>query len=283
MVFVTSNTILKLYDVYYMSPNAILISDVAYRFSTQDSSSPAILENASLSIPSGEFVSIVGPTGCGKSTLLNMVSGLLLPSSGVVSVFGKKVNAVQPCCGYMFQGEALLPWRTTAENIAFGLELRGVPKCEIDHHVRDWLARVHLDKHADKFPHELSGGMRKRASLAQMFITNPDILLMDEPFSALDVQTRNLMENQLLDIWTSDKKTVLFVTHDLEEAIALSDRVILMQAGPRSKPVKEFVIDINRPRDVFEIRLTDDFISIYREIWNALRVEVQQSHREAVA
>ncbi|MEK9916635.1 MAG: ATP-binding cassette domain-containing protein, partial [Betaproteobacteria bacterium] len=122
-----------------MSPNAILISDVAYRFSTQDSSSPAILENASLSIPSGEFVSIVGPTGCGKSTLLNMVSGLLLPSSGVVSVFGKKVNAVQPCCGYMFQGEALLPWRTTAENVAFGLELRGVPKCEIDHHVRDWL------------------------------------------------------------------------------------------------------------------------------------------------
>ncbi len=278
----TSNTILKLYDVYYMSPNAILISDVAYRFSTQDSSSPAILENASLSIPSGEFVSIVGPTGCGKSTLLNMISGLLFPSSGVVSVFGKKVTAVQPCCGYMFQGEALLPWRTTAENIGLGLELRGVPKREIDHHVRDWLARVHLDKHADKFPHELSGGMRKRASLAQMFITNPDILLMDEPFSALDVQTRNLMENQLLDIWTSDKKTVLFVTHDLEEAIALSDRVILMQAGPRSKPVKEFVIDINRPRDVFEIRLTNDFVSIHREIWYALRVEVQQSHRETV-
>jgi NitT/TauT family transport system ATP-binding protein len=283
VVFVTSNMILKLYDVFYMSPNAILISDVAYRFSTQDSSSPAILENASLSIPSGEFVSIVGPTGCGKSTLLNMVSGLLFPSSGVVSVFGQKVNSVQTCCGYMFQGETLLPWRTTAENIGFGLELRGVPQREIDHHVRDWLARVHLDKHADKFPHELSGGMRKRASLAQMFITNPDILLMDEPFSALDVQTRNLMENQLLDIWTSDKKTVLFVTHDLEEAIALSDRVILMQAGPRSKPVKEFVIDINRPRDVFEIRLTNDFVSIHREIWDALRVEVERSHRETVA
>ncbi|MFN0038347.1 MAG: ABC transporter ATP-binding protein [Burkholderiales bacterium] len=240
------------------------------------------VENVDIAVAEGEFVSVVGPTGCGKSTLLNVAAGLLAPTRGSVQVFGEPLREINSRAGYMFQSDALMPWRTTRENVAAGLEFRGVTPSEIGAGVEDWLRRVGLAAHGGKYPHQLSGGMRKRAALAQTLILDPKILLMDEPFSALDVQTRSLMENELLALWQQDRKSVLFVTHDLEEAIALSDRVVLLSAGPASRPIGEFPIDLPRPRDVAEIRLTPGFLELHRRIWDALRDEVQKAYAHAL-
>ncbi len=183
------------------------------------------VKDVSLAIAPGEFVSVVGPTGCGKSTLLNVAAGLLAPSSGSVRIHGAELAGINEHAGYMFQADALMPWRSALSNVRAGLEFHGVAGAEAATRARDWLARVGLAGFEDRFPHQLSGGMRKRVALAQMLILDPQLLLMDEPFSALDIQTRQLMENELLDLWSADRKSVLFITHDLEEAISLSDRV----------------------------------------------------------
>ena len=175
---------------------------------------------------------MVGPSGCGKSTTLTMVSGLDRPSAGTVSVGGKPVDGITAGTSFMFQSDALLPWKTVLDNVALGPVFRGAPKKEAQAQAREWVRRVHLAGFENHHPHELSGGMRKRVALAQILILDPRLLLMDEPFSALDVQTRQLMENELLDLWSAERKSVLFITHDLEEAIALSDRVIMLSAGP---------------------------------------------------
>jgi NitT/TauT family transport system ATP-binding protein len=235
-----------------------------------------------LEVADGEFVSVVGPTGCGKSTLLNVAAGLLAPATGSVSVFGEPLRDINTRAGYLFQSEALMPWRTALGNVSAGLEFRNVPAQEAHARATDWLRRVGLAAHAHKYPHELSGGMRKRVALAQTLILDPGILLMDEPFSALDVQTRSLMENELLNLWAQDRKSVIFVTHDLEEAISLSDRVVVMSAGPASRLIGEFAIDLPRPRDVAEIRLTPRFVELHRQIWQALRDEVQKAHVHAL-
>ncbi|MCS6803499.1 MAG: ABC transporter ATP-binding protein, partial [Dehalococcoidia bacterium] len=167
--------------------------------------------------------------------------------------------------GYLFQQDALMPWRNALENITVGLEFRGVPRETAQEQGRDWLRRVGLAGFGDRYPHQLSGGMRKRVALAQTLILDPQILLMDEPFSALDVQTRQLMENELLELWSADRKSVVFITHDLEEAIALSDRVVVLSAGPESHPIGEYAIDIPRPRDVSEARLTRRFLELHAE------------------
>jgi NitT/TauT family transport system ATP-binding protein len=240
------------------------------------------VEGVSLDIMDGEFVSIVGPTGCGKSTLLNVAAGLLAPALGSVSVFGKKLHGINSRAGYLFQNEALMPWRTALQNVTAGLEFRGVGIQDARGRAADWLKRVGLAAHGHKYPHELSGGMRKRVALAQTLILDPKILLMDEPFSALDVQTRSLMENELLNLWAQDRKSVLFVTHDLEEAISLSDRVVVMSAGPASRLIGEFSIDLPRPRDVAEIRLTPRFVEIHKLIWTALRDEVQKAYAHSL-
>jgi NitT/TauT family transport system ATP-binding protein len=240
------------------------------------------LYDVDLRIGEGEFVAVVGPTGCGKSTLLNVAAGLLRPSAGRVVAFGKGLDAVNAHAGYMFQGDALMPWRTALGNVSAGLEFRGAGERERARRAAEWLRRVGLAAHGHKYPHELSGGMRKRVALAQMLILDPKLLLMDEPFSALDVQTRSLMENELLNLWSLDRKSVIFVTHDLEEAISLSDRVVLMSAGPASHPIGEFAIDLPRPRDVAEIRMTPRFLEIHRMIWNALRDEVQKAHTQSL-
>ncbi|MEQ1881109.1 MAG: ABC transporter ATP-binding protein [Burkholderiales bacterium] len=240
------------------------------------------VEKVDISVAEGEFVAVVGPTGCGKSTLLNVAAGLLAPSEGEVHVFGESLHDINSRAGYMFQSEALMPWRTARENVMAGLEFRGVAANEALARANDWLRRVGLAAHGDKYPHQLSGGMRKRAALAQTLILDPKILLMDEPFSALDVQTRSLMENELLALWQQDRKSVLFVTHDLEEAISLSDRVVLLSAGPASRPIGEFAIDLPRPRDVAEIRLTPKFLDLHRRIWDALRDEVQKAYAHAL-
>jgi len=232
-------------------------------------------------IAAGEFVSVVGPTGCGKSTLLNVAAGLLAPSSGSVAVFGALLAGLNRRAGYMFQAESLMPWRTALANVAAGLEFRG--DHDAQSRARDWLKRVGLSAFADRYPHQLSGGMRKRVSLAQTLVLDPDILLMDEPFSALDIQTRQLMENELLALWAEKQKAVLFITHDLDEAIALSDRVVCLSAGPASHPIGEFAIDLPRPRDVAEVRSTARFVELHQAIWAVLREEVLAGYRQQLA
>ncbi len=233
-----------------------------------------------LVVETGEFVSIVGPTGCGKSTLLNVAAGLLQPSSGSVRVGGKRLEGINRQAGYMFQSEALMPWRSALENVIAGLEFRGLAPEVAAEKGGDWLRRVGLGGFGGRYPHQLSGGMRKRVALAQMLILDPEILLMDEPFSALDIQTRQLMENELLELWQADKKSVVFITHDLEEAISLSDRVIVLSAGPASRPIGEFVIDIPRPRDVAEVRMTPRFVELHGQIWRVMKDEVLKGYAQ---
>ncbi len=236
------------------------------------------VRGVSLEVAEGEFVSVVGPTGCGKSTLLNMAAGLLAPSEGEVETFGAPLLGLNRRAGYMFQQDALMPWKTARDNVAVGLEARGMPRAEALAQADGWLARVGLRAFGDRYPHQLSGGQRKRVALAQTLILDPEIVLMDEPFSALDVQTRQLMENELLEIWSAQRRSILFVTHDLEEAISLSDRVVILSAGPASHIVGEFPVDLPRPRDVAEIRLTPRFVELHKLVWAALKQEVLKSH-----
>jgi NitT/TauT family transport system ATP-binding protein len=264
------------------APAALALQDVSCTFVSADAPGQryTAVREVTLQVAAGEFVSVVGPTGCGKSTLLNMAAGLLLPSTGTVSVFGQPLAGINRRAGYMFQTESLMPWRTAEQNVRAGLEFRGAADAPAQ--ARDWLRRVGLGAFGDRYPHQLSGGMRKRASLAQTLALDPDIILMDEPFSALDIQTRQLMENEVLALWQGAggraRKAVLFITHDLDEAIAMSDRVVVLSAGPASHPIGEFHIDLARPRDVAEIKTSPHFIELHGAIWAVLRDEVQKGY-----
>jgi NitT/TauT family transport system ATP-binding protein len=238
------------------------------------------VKDTTLNIAAGEFVSVVGPTGCGKSTLLNVAAGLLRASAGEVRIFGEALAGINAQAGYMFQAESLMPWRSALDNVTAGLQFRGVGDRDAIARGEAWLERVGLAGFGARFPHQLSGGMRKRVALAQMLILDPKIMLMDEPFSALDVQTRQLMENELLQLWEADKKSVLFITHDLEEAISLSDRVIVLAAGPATHPIGQFAIDLPRPRDVAEIRMTPRFLELHEKIWSAMKEEVLKGYQQ---
>ena len=180
----------------------------------------------------------------------------------------------------MFQAEALLPWRTAEQNVMAGLEFTGVPAAQAKEMADQWLKRVGLGGFGDRYPHQMSGGMRKRTAMAQTLIMDPDIILMDEPFSALDIQTRQLMENELLNLWQEKQKAVLFITHDLDEAIAMSDRVLVLSAGPGSRPIGEFIIDLPRPRDVAEVRSNARFVELHSDIWAVLRDEVLKGYAQ---
>jgi NitT/TauT family transport system ATP-binding protein len=239
------------------------------------------VRDVNLTVAAGEFVSVVGPTGCGKSTLLNIAAGLLEPSTGTVRVFGEPLRGINTRAGYMFQAESLMPWRSARDNVMAGLQFRGIADARAQ--ADDWLKRVGLGGFGDRYPHQLSGGMRKRVSLAQTLVLDPDIILMDEPFSALDVQTRQLMENEVLALWAAKQKAVLFITHDLDEAIAMSDRVVCLSAGPASHPIGEFAIDLPRPRDVAEVRATPRFIERHQAIWGVLRDEVLKGYQQQLA
>ena len=254
---------------------AIELINVSRRFLTPDGKSMTALRDFNMTVERGEFVAVVGPTGCGKSTTLNLVTGLAKPSAGEVRVMGEPVSGIHPGIGFAFQTDALFPWRNVIDNVVAGPLFRGIAKEQAYAKAREWLARVHLSAHETKFPHQLSGGMRKRVALAQTFINEPQILLMDEPFSALDVQTRVLMHEELLSLWSQSKTSVVFVTHDLEEAIALADKVYVLTSGPAT--VKSvYPIDIPRPRVVSEIRYEQHFIDLSRTIWDDLRDEVQR-------
>ncbi|SOE51129.1 ABC-type nitrate/sulfonate/bicarbonate transport system, ATPase component [plant metagenome] len=238
------------------------------------------VQDTTLAVAPGEFVSVVGPTGCGKSTLLNVGAGLLPPSSGTVKVFGEPLRGINRRAGYMFQGEALLPWRSALDNVTAGLEFANVPREQAQEEGRLWLKRVGLGGFESRYPHQMSGGMRKRTMLAQTLIRDPDIILMDEPFSALDIQTRQLMENEVLDLWMTKRRAVLFITHDLDEAIAMSDRVVVLSAGPGTHPIGEFAIDLPRPRDVAEVRTDPRFVELHAAIWGVLREEVLKGYAQ---
>jgi NitT/TauT family transport system ATP-binding protein len=260
---------------------AVALDDVVVAFRLADGGVYTAVERATLHVADGEFVAIVGPTGCGKSTLLNVTAGLLAPAAGAVNIFGRSLSTLNRQAGYLFQADALFPWKTAVENVAIGLETSGTPAADARGRAKEWLARVGLAAFADRYPHMLSGGQRKRVGLAQVLIRDPKILLMDEPFGPLDAQTRQIMGNLLLDLWTADRKAVLFVTHDLEEAIALSDRVVIMSAGPAARIIGDWRVPLARPRDTSEVKLDLVFHELHRNIWQKLKAEVLKGYAQS--
>lgn len=264
-------------EVASTSENAIELHGVTRAFTTERGRYVAV-EEISLSIPRGQFLAVVGPSGCGKSTILGMIAGLANPSAGTVTIYGEPIKGINRRAAYMFQQDALLPWKTVLDNVAFGPMLQGVRKREARERAMDWLGRVGLHGFEDRYPHQLSGGMRKRIALAQDLVNEPEILLMDEPYNGLDVQTRAMVENEVLDLWLGSNKTVVFVTHDLEEAIAMSDRVVLLTAGPASHVKGDYMVSLPRPRNVQEVRFLPEFVALYENIWDGLRDEVLASY-----
>jgi NitT/TauT family transport system ATP-binding protein len=262
-------------------PIAVALEEATVAFRVADARVYTAVEKARLNVAHGEFVAIVGPTGCGKSTLLNVAAGLLKPASGSVRIFEQPLSGLNRQAGYLFQADALFPWKTALDNVAIGLEIAGVPRAQALERAQGWLGAVGLASFTSRYPHMLSGGQRKRVGLAQVLIRDPKILLMDEPFGPLDAQTRQIMGNLLLDLWNADRKAVLFVTHDLEEAIALADRVVIMSAGPSARIIGDWRVPLARPRDIFEARLDKDFHALHREIWAVLKAEVMKGYAQA--
>ena len=234
------------------------------------------LDSVDLTIAEGEFVTVVGPSGCGKSTLLNLIVGLMRSSMGRIVFRGAPIEGITTKIGYVTQKDNLLPWRTLIENVEIALEIRAIEKSARRAQAQDLIDQVGLSGFEDHYPHELSGGMRQRANIIRTLIYDPELILMDEPFGPLDAQTRIVLQDQLLKLWYASKKTIVFITHDLIEAITLADRVVLMSARPgRIKSIEE--IAIPRPRDVFKIHEDAQFRSAYERLWQQLRPEVTLS------
>ena len=234
---------------------AIELDCVSRRFISPEGKAIMALRDFSMTVQKGEFCAVVGPTGCGKSTTLSLITGLARPNSGAVRIGGKPIEGIDPRIGFVFQADAVFPWRSVLENVAAGPLYRGVAKTQALEKARDWVRRVGLAGFEQHYPHQLSGGMRKRVALAHTFINEPEILLMDEPFSALDVQTRALMQDELLGWWEGNGASVVFVTHDIEEALALADKVFVLTAGPATVK-RVYEVDLPRPRVASEIRYT---------------------------
>jgi NitT/TauT family transport system ATP-binding protein len=254
------------------APPHIVLSHVTKRYTTAQRGELLALRDVSFEAGRGEFISIVGPSGCGKSTLLYIVAGLLEASGGSVEVDGKAVDGPSPERGVVLQNFSIFPWRRVADNVVYGPQMRGVSKAERRRLAHKYLELVGLEDFADYYPRELSGGMKQRVAIAQMLACNPGIFLMDEPFGALDALTREVLQDQLLRLWERDRKTVLFVTHSIDEAVLLSDRVVIM--GTRPGRVKQIVpINLPRPRQPAEIRLHPEFGTLRNFIWSSIREE----------
>src|ERR1700730_8349867 len=262
-------------------PTAVALDDATVACRLPDDRVYTAVEQARLAVEHGEFVAIVGPAGCGESTLLNLAAGLLGPALGAVRVFDRPLAGLNREAGYLFQADALFPWKTAIDNVAIGLEVAGAPRAHALERAQGWLTAVGLGAFGNRYPHMLSGGQRKRIGLAQVLIRDPKILLMDEPFGPLDAQTRQIMGNLLLELWNADRKAVLFVTHDLEEAIALADRVVIMSAGPGARIIGDWRVPLDRPRDIFEVRLQKEFHSLHHEIWSVLKAEVLKGYAQS--
>jgi NitT/TauT family transport system ATP-binding protein len=252
------------------APPKIAIEGLTKRFVAAGASVTA-LDGCSFDVGEGEFVSIVGPSGCGKTTLLRIVAGLETPSEGGVTL--RRSDAAKPLSTMVFQEASIFPWMTVRANVAYGLMLREVPRAQIDAVVDKFLALTGLEKFASAYPHQLSGGMKQRASVARAFANDPEILLMDEPFAALDEQNKILLQEELLRIWGVSRKTVLFITHSIDEALVLSDRVIVMSARP-GRIKADLRVDFPRPRAVFDLKAEPEYARLSREIWMMLREEV---------
>lgn len=276
---------------------ALEFDRVTRDFQAPNGKSYHVLEGVSLAVPAGAFVAIVGPSGCGKSTLLNLAAGLLPATSGSVRVDGSEFAGLNRQATYMFQQDALLPWKNVRDNVALGPMLNGTPASTARARADDWLARVGLSGFESHYPAQLSGGMRKRVAMAQNWILGRSQVLMDEPFSALDVHTRQQMESVLLALWDTDvakdahedpsvsqsnsphqnRRTIVFVTHDLHEAIALADEVVVLSAGPASRIVARHAVTLPRPRSLMDVQLSSEFTDLYRRLWSVLREEVLRS------
>jgi len=260
------------------SDSSIIRFDQVYRVfmskSRRSSSAFVAVSNIHLDVKEGEFVTLVGPSGCGKSTLLNMVAGLLKPTSGSIRYRGAEVSRINTDVGYITQDDNLLPWRTVIDNIALALEFRGVDKATRYQMAEEKLAMVGLKGFEHFYPHELSGGMRKRVGIIRTLVYNPSVLLMDEPFGPLDAQTRTILQDELLRLWSQTKQTVMFVTHDLVESITLSDRVVVFTHAPGTIK-KIYTINLPRPRDVFHIHETPGFDEIYDALWRDIKEEIR--------
>jgi NitT/TauT family transport system ATP-binding protein len=256
----------------------IAIRDVAKSFPTPDGERYQALGSVSFDVLPGEFVSVVGPSGCGKSTLLRLVAGLAAPDAGELLVDGRPVHGVDRRLGFVFQQDALLSWRTVYENVALGLRIRKLPQAEVRERVCEWLVRVGLRGFERYYPARLSGGMRKRVAIAQTLCYEPDVILMDEPFAHLDVQTRYYVEEDLMRLCVDGQRTILFVTHDLDEAIGLSDRVVVLSAGPSSRVRTTERVEIPRPRNLLEVRADPRFAALSRHLWQQLFEEVSRAY-----
>lgn len=264
-----------------MTPPPVRLSHVTKCFRTPRGDTRDVLRDVSFQVGPGEFTAVVGPTGCGKSTTLSMICGTDRPDRGEVSVDGRPVDGIADNVGFVFQTDAVFPWKTVLGNVAIGPRFRGMGRAEAHEAAADWIQRVGLAGFERYYPHQLSGGMRKRVALAQTLINRPRVLLMDEPFAGLDVQTRQIMSDELLSLWELTRPSVVFVTHDLEEAISLADKVVVLTAGPAT--VKdEFVIGLPRPRRAREIRHSPEFVELHERIWATLRDEVQVAYDRGI-
>ena len=251
------------------------LKDVNVSFSFADGTSFYALKDMNLSVEQGELVALVGPSGCGKSTALNVLAGQVEPVSGQVRLAGEPVKGMLPSVGYISQADTLLPWRTVLDNVALAMELRGMPKKERREIARDLMARMGLSGFENSYPRELSGGMKKRAAIARVLAVDPAVLMMDEPFAPLDALTRQKLQDDILDLWETTGCTILYVTHDLTEAIALGDRVVLMGARP-GRVIKEYPIDLPRPRRVMDVKFEPHFAELEKAIWQDLSSEIRR-------
>lgn len=256
----------------------ILLGNISKIFTSLDGATITAFKEISLEVKQGEFVSIVGPSGCGKTTLLNIVAGLIEPTHGRVWLNGRPMDGHFGWAGYMTQTDTLLPWRTVKENAAIGLEIRRVPKPERQKKVMKLISQVGLNGFENKYPFEISGGMKKRLGLIRVLAYDPDVLLLDEPFAPLDVQTREFLQADILQLWEDYKKTIIFVTHDLVEAITLSDRIFLMTSRPGTIK-KEYRVPLSRPRSTFDLQLSEDFYEFHKQIRIDLKEEVLRPSR----
>jgi NitT/TauT family transport system ATP-binding protein len=256
-----------------VNPAKLRFIGIGKSFETRTGTFTAV-DEITLDIAKGTFFVIVGPSGCGKTTLLRMAAGLESPTSGSIEIGRERSD--RPGNAMVFQGESIFPWMTVFDNAAYGLRMRNAPKSEVDEIVGSYLDRTGLTRFANAYPHQLSGGMKQRVSIARAFATDPEVLLMDEPFSALDEQNKTLLQEELLRIWEEDKKTVLFITHSVDEAVTLGDKIMVMTAHPgRSKAIID--VPFPRPRKVLELRALPAYGELVYEIWNHLRDEVLQA------
>ena len=260
--------------LWIMNTSKVSVSDLSVQFTDRSGTGRLLaLDRVSLNVNEGEFVCIVGPSGCGKTTLLRTLAGLQHPLTG--SAIIHHADTTRAASAMVFQGASVFPWMTALENIGYGLRTRRVPYAERNRIAREWAAKIGLERFAEAYPHQLSGGMQQRVGLARAFAYDPDVLLMDEPFGALDAQTRLLLQETLLRLWQESGTTILFVTHSIDEALTLADRIVVMSARP-GRILADLRVDFERPRDVLTLRSDARFGTLFAEVWGLLRAEVDR-------